>query len=124
MVGKRLLSQIFETCDEIKDISPLLGMLEDIWGSMAMMDYPYPTDFIANVPAWPVTEACKHLNVTHAPVDLISAIKDRLENSILVQLVNVNDKMYFYTQMYILTTNVFFDDKRNFNDKMYFNFSK
>ena len=24
----------------------------------------------------------------------------------------------------ILTTNVFFDDKRNFNDKMYFNFSK
>ena len=76
MVGKQLLSDTFKTCNLIKNISPLLGFLEDVWGSMAMMDYPYPTDFMGNVPAWPVTEACKHLNVSLAPQDLITSIKD------------------------------------------------
>jgi len=76
MVGKRLLSEIFNTCDTITDINPLLDLLQDCWGSMAMMDYPYPTNFMGNVPAWPVTEACKHLDQPYKPEDLISQIKD------------------------------------------------
>lgn len=36
----------------------LINTLSDSLGTMAMVDYPYPTNFVEPLPAWPVTYAC------------------------------------------------------------------
>jgi len=74
MVGKKLLSDTFKTCKVITDTAQVTDFLEGVWGSLAMMDYPYPTDFMGNVPAWPVTEACKHLDQPYSQMELLGAI--------------------------------------------------
>jgi len=74
MVGKKLLSDTFKTCKVITDTAQVTDFLEGVWGSLAMMDYPYPTDFMGNVPAWPVTEACKHLDKSYSQMELLGAI--------------------------------------------------
>jgi len=76
MVGKKLLSDTFNTCNVITDTAQLTDFLEDVWGSLAMMDYPYPTDFMGNVPGWPVSVACESLNKTYGQLELLDAIHD------------------------------------------------
>jgi hypothetical protein len=41
------------------DIDSIIGFVNGALGTMAMVNYPYPTDFINPMPAWPVNEACK-----------------------------------------------------------------
>lgn len=36
----------------------MINTLTDSLGTMAMVDYPYPTSFVEPLPAWPVTYAC------------------------------------------------------------------
>jgi lysosomal Pro-X carboxypeptidase len=55
------LKRIFHLCDPIKsssDISKLISVISDALGTMAMVNYPYPTNFVAPLPAWPVKESC------------------------------------------------------------------
>lgn len=74
MVGKKLLSDTFKTCKVITDTSQLTDFLQDVWGSLAMMDYPYPTNFMGDVPGWPVNKACEHLDKKYSQMDLLDAI--------------------------------------------------
>ena len=39
-------------------IDHLVGWVKNSFTSLAMMDYPYPTSFLAPLPAFPVREAC------------------------------------------------------------------
>ena len=43
------------------DVAKLKAYLTDLWTNLAMMDYPYPTSFLAPLPANPVNAACKPL---------------------------------------------------------------
>jgi dipeptidyl-peptidase-2 len=36
----------------------LSGTLNNAFGTMVMVDYPYATDFIEPLPAWPINYAC------------------------------------------------------------------
>ena len=60
-----------ETYDDVKEIfglcatpsgaveiDSLIGTLNDSLGTMAMVDYPYPTNFVEPLPAWPVKYSC------------------------------------------------------------------
>ena len=55
-------------------LSQLTDFLTDVWGSLAMMDYPYPTNFMGDVPGWPVNKACEHLDKKYGQMDLLDAV--------------------------------------------------
>ena len=55
------VAKIFGLCavpSSAAEIEYLISTLNNSLGTMAMVDYPYTTDFIEPLPAWPVTYAC------------------------------------------------------------------
>ena len=57
----------FKLCSNSKlshpdNVTMIKAYLTDLWTNLAMMDYPYPTSFLAPLPANPVIEACKPLS--------------------------------------------------------------
>ena len=55
------VSDIFNLCavpSGAVEMQSLINTLNDSLGTMAMVDYPYPTNFVEPLPAWPVTYAC------------------------------------------------------------------
>lgn len=37
-----------------KDMNALKGWLTGAWSNIAMVEYPYPANFLQNLPAWPI----------------------------------------------------------------------
>jgi len=74
------LSKEFSLCKPISDPAGyhhLLMWMRNAFTIMAMVDYPYPASFIANLPAWPVHAACTQLvNQTSSGVPILSAFKN------------------------------------------------
>lgn len=59
--GMRKITKVFNLCSPAKeeaDYRHLLLWIRNAFTSLAMGDYPYPTTFIANLPAYPVKYAC------------------------------------------------------------------
>jgi hypothetical protein len=55
------ISEIFNLCSvptDANDVYNLYSTVNSSLTSMAMVDYPYPTSFLAPLPAWPVKYAC------------------------------------------------------------------
>ena len=64
------VKDIFNLCSvptKPDDINTLIGILSDSLGTMAMVNYPYPTSFINPLPAWPMKEACVQAKNTSVP---------------------------------------------------------
>jgi lysosomal Pro-X carboxypeptidase len=40
------------------EVQIIIGYVNGALGSMAMVNYPYPTSFLSPMPAWPVHAAC------------------------------------------------------------------
>lgn len=58
------MSQTWNLCKPIKtddDIDLLMSWMEEIYGNLAMINYPYPTNFLAPVPGHPVSAVCERL---------------------------------------------------------------
>lgn len=65
--GRTWLSTNFRLCpnsflNKSEDAQGLIDWLNGGWSYLAMIDYPYPTNFLNPVPGWPVKAACKYLN--------------------------------------------------------------
>ena len=55
------ISDIFNLCAVPSgplEVQSLINTLNDSIGTMAMVNYPYPTSFVEPLPAWPVSAAC------------------------------------------------------------------
>ncbi|XP_022323407.2 dipeptidyl peptidase 2-like [Crassostrea virginica] len=59
--GLKQLSTIFDLCNPLTsmdDFHHLMGWIRNSFTYLAMMDYPYPTSFMGNLPGNPVKVAC------------------------------------------------------------------
>ena len=56
--GLHNLSEIFKLCSPLTKSDDLKSYLNDIYGNIAMANYPYPSKFLSDLPAWPVYEMC------------------------------------------------------------------
>ncbi|XP_073517804.1 lysosomal Pro-X carboxypeptidase [Phyllobates terribilis] len=62
--GIRWLSGAFHLCSPLKcqdEVAAFKNWLSETWVNLAMVDYPYPANFLEPLPAWPIKEVCKYL---------------------------------------------------------------
>ena len=59
--GLKELTEIFRLCDTLGSGQILKDWLTDIYGNIAMANYPYATNFLSPLPAWPVKAMCANI---------------------------------------------------------------
>ncbi|XP_007537171.2 lysosomal Pro-X carboxypeptidase [Erinaceus europaeus] len=62
--GLNWLSDNLRLCSPLKtpqDLQHLKEWMTETWINLAMVDYPYESDFLQPLPAWPIKEVCQHL---------------------------------------------------------------
>ncbi|KAK6640761.1 hypothetical protein RUM44_012458 [Polyplax serrata] len=76
--GLEWMSTEWKLCHPLKnktDVDALKDWLADVYGTLAMLNYPYGTDFLTKLPGHPVREFCKSLqNVTSTGKDLLKEL--------------------------------------------------
>ena len=58
----QILNDIFGLCavpSGPAEVQSLIDTLDSSIGTMAMVNYPYPTSFVEPLPAWPVCTSCE-----------------------------------------------------------------
>ncbi|CAF0897352.1 unnamed protein product [Didymodactylos carnosus] len=60
------LTDLFHFCKPLKNVDELKDWLIDMYGNFAMVDYPYETSFLSELPAYPIRVFCS--NVTQTPM--------------------------------------------------------
>uniref|UniRef100_A0AC34QB69 Uncharacterized protein n=1 Tax=Panagrolaimus sp. JU765 TaxID=591449 RepID=A0AC34QB69_9BILA len=68
--GRLYLNKVFSLdpkslINNTDDVKKLKAFLADTMKTMAMVDYPYPANFLAPLPAWPVKHVCRKNNRTN-----------------------------------------------------------
>ncbi|KAL8160355.1 hypothetical protein V2J09_001892 [Rumex salicifolius] len=56
------LTKTFRLCSTLKKVSDLSGWLESAYSYLAMVNYPYPADFLKPLPGHPVKEVCRNID--------------------------------------------------------------
>ncbi|KAJ8941434.1 hypothetical protein NQ318_016066 [Aromia moschata] len=62
--GKVMLSKLWNLCTPLKtkdDIDNIIDWLTNVYTDLAMANYPYPVNFLAPLPAYPVREFCNRI---------------------------------------------------------------
>ena len=67
--GQKWLDSTFNLCPNSTvteaTVQSMLDWLNGAWSYLAMIDYPYPTNFLNPVPGWPVKVACSHISMAN-----------------------------------------------------------
>ncbi|XP_062587574.1 lysosomal Pro-X carboxypeptidase-like [Saccostrea cucullata] len=72
--GLSKLTEMFHLCRPLKsvdEVGALKGWIQSALVYLAMVDYPYPSSFLAPLPAWPVTAACHPMSTPLSGDNLI-----------------------------------------------------
>ncbi|XP_050302023.1 lysosomal Pro-X carboxypeptidase-like [Anthonomus grandis grandis] len=83
--GKTAVSEVFKLCKPIKnddDTDRLIDNIADTYVTLAMLNYPYFTEFLTALPANPVKSFCdklKSFDTVNTSLDLLKAISSALE---------------------------------------------
>uniref|UniRef100_A0A2A4JVP4 Lysosomal Pro-X carboxypeptidase n=1 Tax=Heliothis virescens TaxID=7102 RepID=A0A2A4JVP4_HELVI len=75
--GSEFLHKTFNLCSPIKnatDLTVLFEFLESMYSTLAMVNYPFASDFLTPLPAEPVRVVCQYLNETLTGDKLLQAI--------------------------------------------------
>ncbi|CAG4950635.1 unnamed protein product [Parnassius apollo] len=76
------LHKQWKLCDPIKnttDVQNLIDFLQSMYETLAMVNYPFATDFLLPLPAYPVRTVCQYLNQKLTGQKLLVAIGHVLE---------------------------------------------
>ncbi|KAI3423152.1 uncharacterized protein J3R85_011276 [Psidium guajava] len=60
--GLSRLTKMFRLCRKLKDTEDLASWLDTAFSSLAMVDYPYPSDFLMPLPGYPIREVCRKID--------------------------------------------------------------
>ncbi|CAF1000335.1 unnamed protein product, partial [Didymodactylos carnosus] len=83
------LTDLFHLCDPLNNVDELKNWLLDMYGNFAMVDYPYETSFLSDLPAYPVRVFCA--NVTQA------SFKENDDTDIVKRIVTGVNVYFNYT---------------------------
>ncbi|XP_071721304.1 uncharacterized protein [Rutidosis leptorrhynchoides] len=78
--GLDYLAKTFHLCRKLKSIDDFVNWLYATYEYLAMANYPYPADFVAPLPAYPIKEVCTEID--SAPDG--TSILDRISKGISV----------------------------------------
>jgi lysosomal Pro-X carboxypeptidase len=59
--GLENLTHIFKLCTPLKNAADLKSYLNEIYGDIAMANYPYESNFLNPLPSWPVKAMCSEI---------------------------------------------------------------
>lgn len=62
--------KLCKTLQNQEDVENLIGWLSEVYSNLAMTNYPYPADFLAPLPAYPVSHFCYKLHDISSKPDL------------------------------------------------------
>lgn len=75
--GRQFITSTFHLCDPLissGDVENFKGFMSGLYVNLAMVDYPYAASFMAELPGWPVKEACKSLLTPLSGKPLLEAL--------------------------------------------------
>ncbi|XP_072947823.1 lysosomal Pro-X carboxypeptidase-like isoform X2 [Epargyreus clarus] len=78
------LHKEWKLCDPIKtkaDVTRLIYLLRSMYYTLAMVNYPYPSDFLMPLPGQPVRYVCQYLNHTLTDLELIEGLGKVVETT-------------------------------------------
>lgn len=79
--GRASLNNKFNFCTNLtktEDIDTFIEYLSDVYGNLAMVNYPYASEFLAPLPAYPVREFCWRLGKKFNDTELMTALQSAL----------------------------------------------
>ncbi|KAL8231187.1 hypothetical protein R6Q57_000965 [Mikania cordata] len=72
--GLDYLAKTFRLCGKLQSSDDLFNWLESAYSYLAMADYPYPSDFLMPLPAYPIKEVCKQIDNLAEGVNILDRI--------------------------------------------------
>jgi lysosomal Pro-X carboxypeptidase len=80
--GRKFLNDKFKFCSKMNstaDMDKFFDYMNDVYGNLAMANYPYPANFLAPLPAYPVRQFCRELEKVYTNnEELLSALQAAL----------------------------------------------
>ncbi|KAF3439107.1 hypothetical protein FNV43_RR17382 [Rhamnella rubrinervis] len=72
--GLLQLTKTFRLCQALKSVGDLIDWLESAYSFLAMVNYPYPSNFMMPLPAHPIREVCRRIVGSPAGASILDQI--------------------------------------------------